>query len=50
MVRLGLLSESDKDLEILTLRPQLGILERKQKRTTKPNRAEKFILAMLTAH
>jgi putative transposase len=49
MVRFGRMSETEKDLEILILRHQLDILERKQKRTIKPNRAEKFILAMLTA-
>ena len=36
MVRLGRLSDSEKDLEILILRHQLDILDRKQKRTTKP--------------
>jgi putative transposase len=49
MVRFGRMSETEKDLEILILRHQLDILERKQKRTIKPNRVEKFILAMLTA-
>jgi hypothetical protein len=49
MIRLGRRTDSEKDLEILILRHQLNILERKQKRTIKPNRAEKFILAMLTA-
>lgn len=47
-IRLGRMSGGDKDLEILILRHQLDILERKQKRTIKPNRTEKFILAMLT--
>ena len=44
------MSDSEKDLEILILRHQLDTLERKQKRTIQPNRAEKFILSMLTAH
>lgn len=49
MVRLGRLSDSGKDLEILVLRHQLDILERKQKRRITPNRAEKLFLALLTA-
>jgi putative transposase len=49
MVRLGRMSDSEKDLEILILRHQLDILERKQKRLVRPNRAEKLILAVLTA-
>jgi hypothetical protein len=49
MVRLGRLSDSEKDLEILVLRHQLDILERKQKRKITPNRAEKLFLAVLTA-
>ena len=47
MVRLSRTSDSEKDLEILILRHQLDILERKQKRAITPNRAEKFILAIL---
>ncbi len=49
MVRLGRMSDSEKDLEILILRHQLNILERKQKRKITPNRAEKLFLAILTA-
>jgi putative transposase len=49
MLRLGRLSDSEKDLEILILHHQLDILERKQKRAIKPNRAEKLFLAILTA-
>jgi hypothetical protein len=49
VVRLGRLSDSEKDLEILVLRHQLDILERKQKRTIRPDRAEELILAVLTA-
>lgn len=49
MVRLGCISDSEKDPEILILRHQLNILERKQKRLVRPNRAEKLILAVLTA-
>ncbi len=42
------LSEREKDLEILILRHQLDILERKQKTPIKPNQAEKMTLAVLT--
>ena len=49
MVRLGRKSDNEKDLEILILRHQLDILERKQKRKITPNRAEKLFLAVLTA-
>ena len=45
LFRLQLTSEVDKDLEILILRQQLGILQRKQDRPIKPNRAEKLTLA-----
>jgi putative transposase len=49
MVHLGRLSDSEKDLEILILRHQLNILERKQKQSVRPSRAEKLILSVLTA-
>ena len=48
MVRLCRMSDNEKDLEILILRRQLAILERKQRRIVRPNRAEKLILAVLT--
>ena len=38
LLRLGRTSETDKDLEILILRQQLGILQRKQDKPIKPNR------------
>ena len=47
-VRIGRLSEQEKDLEILILRQQLAILHRKQDKSIKPNRAEKMTLAVLT--
>jgi len=47
-VRIGRLSEQEKDLEILVLRQQLAILQRKQEKPVKPNRAEKMMLAVLT--
>jgi putative transposase len=49
IVRIGRLSDQEKDLEILVLRQQLVILQRKQEKPVKPNRAEKMMLAVLTA-
>ncbi len=49
MVQLSRMSDNEKDLEILILRHQLDILERKQKQRIMPNRAEKLFLAVLTA-
>jgi hypothetical protein len=48
IVRIGRLSEQEKDLEILVLRQQLAILQRKQEKPVKPNRSEKMMLAVLT--
>jgi putative transposase len=47
LVRLGRRSESDKDLEILLLRRQLGIYERKQERALHLSRGEKLTLVVL---
>lgn len=47
-VRISRLSENDKDLSII-LRPQLDVMVRKQNGSIKPNRAEKAMLAFLTA-
>ena len=41
------LSDQEKDLEILILRQQLSILQRKQQKSIKPNRAEKMLLSVL---
>ena len=49
IVRIGRLSEQEKDLEILILRQQLAILQRKQEKLAKTNRTEKMLLAILTA-
>jgi len=49
LVSIGRLSAQEKDLEILLLRHQLAILERKLDKPVKPNRAEKLTLAVLTA-
>ncbi len=46
-IRLGRKSESDKDLEILLLRHQLAIYERKQGRAPHLSRGEKLILIVL---
>lgn len=48
IVKIGRMSEQAKDLEILVLRQQLTILQRKQKKPVKANRAEKMVLAILT--
>lgn len=48
-VYLSLLSEEDKDLEIIILRHQLDVMVRKQKQPVRPNRAEKATLALLKA-
>jgi hypothetical protein len=47
LVRLGCQSESDKDLEILLLRRQLAIYERRQDRTPRLSRGEKLTLVVL---
>ena len=49
LLRLSHTSDADKDLEILILRQQLGILQRKQEKPVKPSRAEKLTLAVLAA-
>jgi hypothetical protein len=49
IVSIGRLSEKEKDLEILVLRQQLAILQRKYHKPVKPNRAEKLTLAILAA-
>jgi putative transposase len=47
LVRISRISDHDKDLEILVLRYQLGIADRKLNRTIKPKRIEKLTLAVL---
>ena len=49
IVGIGRLSEKEKDLEILVLRQQLAILQRKCHKSVIPNRAEKLTLAILAA-
>ena len=50
LLRLGRISDKDKDLEILILRQQLGILRRHIDKPIKPNRAEKLTLAVRSAN
>jgi hypothetical protein len=47
LVGLGRQSESEKDLEILLLRRQLAIYERKQDRAPRLSRGEKLTLVVL---
>jgi putative transposase len=47
LIRLGRRSESDKDLEILLLRRQLAIYERRQERAPHLSRGEKLTLVVL---
>jgi transposase InsO family protein len=47
-VTINRLSDPEKDLEILILRHQLSILQRKLKHPIRPNRVEKMTLAVLT--
>lgn len=49
IISIGRLSEQEKELEILVLRHQLAILQRKCDKPVKPNRIEKMTLAVLTA-
>jgi putative transposase len=47
-ITIGRLSHLEKDLEILVLRQQLSILQRKLNRPIRPSRVEKMTLAVLT--
>jgi hypothetical protein len=49
IVSIGRLSEQEKELEILVLRQQLAILQRKCDKPVKPSRIEKMTLAVLVA-
>jgi len=48
LITIGRLSDQEKDLEILVLRQQLSILQRKLNHPIRPNRVEKLTLAVLT--
>ena len=47
LIRISRMSDHDKDLEILVLRYQLGIADRKLNRTLKPDKSEKLALAVV---
>ena len=49
LVRIGRLSEQEKDLKILLLCQQLGIAERKLHKPVRASRAERLTMAVLTA-
>ncbi len=48
-VRMGRLSEAEKDLELLVMRQQLVMLERHLHKPVHPSRIEKLTLAVLVA-
>ena len=47
LIQIGRLSETDKDLELMVLRYQLGIAERKMQKPVRANRTERMTLAVL---
>ena len=47
LIQIGRISDSDKDLEIMILRYQLGIAERKLKKPVRANRVERLTLAVM---
>jgi len=47
LIRIARMSDMDKDLEVLVLRYQLGIADRKLNQTIRPNRVEKLTLSVL---
>ena len=49
LFNLRALSSNEKDLEILILRHQLDIIERKQTHPIRPSKAEKLTLSVLTS-
>ena len=48
LIRIERLSEDDKDLEILVLRRQLGIAERRLHKPVRASRVERLTLAVVT--
>lgn len=48
LIRVNLIIDNDKCLEIVLLRHQLDVMTRSQTKPIKPNRAEKRTLAVLT--
>ena len=49
LIRISFRSDPEKDLEILILRQQLHILQRKRNQTVKPDRVDKMILGVFAA-
>jgi len=49
LIQIGRISDTDKDLEIMVLRYQLGIAERKMKKLIRAYRAESMTLAVLAS-
>ena len=49
LIQISRMTESEKDLEIMVLRYQLGIAERKMQKPVRANRAERMTLAVLAA-
>lgn len=49
LIQIGRMYESNKDLEIMVLRYQLGIAERKLQKPVRANRAERMPLTVLVA-
>jgi putative transposase len=47
LIRIGRMSDQEKDLEIMILRYQLDLVERKLQTPLKPTRTEKLALAVL---
>ena len=47
LIRIGQLTEQEKDLEILLLRQQLGIAERKLNKPVRSSRAERLTVAVV---
>ena len=47
LIQIGRMAETDKDLEIMVLRYQLGIAERKMQQPVRANREERMTLAVL---
>ena len=47
LIRIGRLSEHEKDLEILLLRQQLGIAERKLYKPVRASRVERLAIAVV---
>jgi hypothetical protein len=48
-IRIGRLSEQEKDLEILVLRKQLAIVEQQLDKLVRLSRAERLTLAVISA-